>query len=890
MPKHKYGTSGKSILRSASPDNETHSTDSNSLGNEDDRGGQSSDDDTEVDSDVQEYPGTSVDVGNFEKSFSPIDRRDESRTSFLDGAMETNRKTMEKINHVEIIVKGNIKKIREVIKSRSEQRKDHEQQEGKDDYITLSESDDDDECTIDPDTPGPSQTNPKKMKLDRPIPRPGSVLMDSRRATETPEDRSLPCPVPCRVSASQDQSNGTAPSSSDILIQASLINNRLRKKRLRGSRSREDVENVRLELNNGTPTIEQSSEMPELQTEEEGRENREHFGEESSEMPDLQTEEGDRENREIFGDCSRRRKRTLCPKTTSESLKRVLQLAPSTSRDSHEIEEALEEDIEVVDQTILDSDGAPPRKDAAALSSSRKATNDQPDCSKSVREGLCSNRRKKLIKAKQPQSQASPSSSSNKSSDEQNKEAQALTKVPKARKGPQTPTGEPETPPEVGPYNTAAIREELREEMREEFELRATVYRDKYDNLVSVLKSKVECPVCFEVPKAPPIPVCPNGHIICTKCVQRQPLCPTCRVRMADGKSVIAVTIIDHIPLNCEFQDSGCQVNCGMTELQLHMKSCPFRTVICPNFSCDLQIPLSELAEHTLKKCIHTHTFKSSPLLTNYNYVIGEIQQNTMFDVRRNSTWRPDGIAFDGKNFFLKIMRKARKSLWYFYVQMAGSEEESSHYVAILQVFRPSDNKAIVEGKNSSRLVTGVCPIDISRIDTAANNGYCKLLTDITMKQMLKEVPLKRTGNDPLSKKYEFAVSVNLQRREDYEKDLEEELAGPSRKKKGPGHSKELEEKDKRIKELENMVKALTKASPGIDLSKEEDLQKRNNELEKMNKELKKSQNQRSSPENKSSNESHSPAFSSSSSSSGVADEEMNVDENNERFDYLEIE
>ena len=77
----------------------------------------------------------------------------------------------------------------------------------------------------------------------------------------------------------------------------------------------------------------------------------------------------------------------------------------------------------------------------------------------------------------------------------------------------------------------------------------------KYDDLVRKLRDKVECPVCFDVPKSAPVPVCPNGHVVCVKCVRE--VCPTCRVRMEDGTSTLAVTVIENIEHTCEHEDCG---------------------------------------------------------------------------------------------------------------------------------------------------------------------------------------------------------------------------------------------------------------------------------------------------------------------------------------------
>ena len=64
----------------------------------------------------------------------------------------------------------------------------------------------------------------------------------------------------------------------------------------------------------------------------------------------------------------------------------------------------------------------------------------------------------------------------------------------------------------------------------------------KYEDLVKKLRDKVipastfiatplppqvECPVCFDIPRKAPIPVCPNGHVVCVRCVRGE--CPTCR-------------------------------------------------------------------------------------------------------------------------------------------------------------------------------------------------------------------------------------------------------------------------------------------------------------------------------------------------------------------------
>jgi len=121
---------------------------------------------------------------------------------------------------------------------------------------------------------------------------------------------------------------------------------------------------------------------------------------------------------------------------------------------------------------------------------------------------------------------------------------------------------------------------------------------DKFENIFDQLKGKVECPVCLEIPRSSPAYVCPNGHIICNKC--KKDSCPTCRVAMGAGKSLLAVTIIENVDHKCKFVD--CEELCAKDKLEFHEKICKHRTVDCPYEECSDKVVLSKLLEHFKKK------------------------------------------------------------------------------------------------------------------------------------------------------------------------------------------------------------------------------------------------------------------------------------------------
>ena len=87
----------------------------------------------------------------------------------------------------------------------------------------------------------------------------------------------------------------------------------------------------------------------------------------------------------------------------------------------------------------------------------------------------------------------------------------------------------------------------------------------KQEGMMQQILDKLECPVCLNIPRCGPVPVCPNGHFVCIKC--KADSCPTCRTVMGSGKSLLASTSLENIEHKCKFDHCEEKFALGMAPL-----------------------------------------------------------------------------------------------------------------------------------------------------------------------------------------------------------------------------------------------------------------------------------------------------------------------------------
>ena len=115
------------------------------------------------------------------------------------------------------------------------------------------------------------------------------------------------------------------------------------------------------------------------------------------------------------------------------------------------------------------------------------------------------------------------------------------------------------------------------------------------------VRSQLECPVCFNIPRDLPLPSCPSGHFVCRTCKTRVKDCPTCRQPMPDNMTNSAIgALIEHVEHSCKFSDQGCKVKMMLKELVTHEKQCPERTFNCPFSGCAQKVNIKSFDNHAV--------------------------------------------------------------------------------------------------------------------------------------------------------------------------------------------------------------------------------------------------------------------------------------------------
>jgi hypothetical protein len=275
----------------------------------------------------------------------------------------------------------------------------------------------------------------------------------------------------------------------------------------------------------------------------------------------------------------------------------------------------------------------------------------------------------------------------------------------------------------------ASIKTELIKVIKDkgDIEQQLESLQKKYSEITSKLRDQVECPVCLEVPTVGPIHVCPNGHFVCSKCKEAN--CPTCRSRMFNGKSLLAVTVIENIDHKCKFE--GCHELLPLQEYQEHLQCCPQRIVHCPSPRefCGKAMALSKVYEHIMDECQGSFNSRAKDTLKNddfpkfleYDSGLGERKSIPGF-----------ALCWKGVYFYLSFEKMAQCCM--FSVQHLGNALECKDYVVSLVVHRSDEED--LKGAHMIKLSGEPFPIDM---DPTTRNANGLIVGSLLMEKLVSK-------------------------------------------------------------------------------------------------------------------------------------------------------
>ena len=191
------------------------------------------------------------------------------------------------------------------------------------------------------------------------------------------------------------------------------------------------------------------------------------------------------------------------------------------------------------------------------------------------------------------------------------------------------------------------------------------------------LKSVVECPVCFRVPRGK-ILTCSNSHKICEVCYQKivasAKQCPqgNCAYDQPPRRCRELETIVENadLVLNCRRESAGCREELRRVDMIKHENICQFREVPCPNSSCEQMIIFRSIDSHITESHPSISKLTSPELrpLLKQNY--------------KEREWN-DWILYEWKNelgnvFYPQIVKIS--GLWYFWIKVKADSTAAKQY------------------------------------------------------------------------------------------------------------------------------------------------------------------------------------------------------------------
>ena len=204
----------------------------------------------------------------------------------------------------------------------------------------------------------------------------------------------------------------------------------------------------------------------------------------------------------------------------------------------------------------------------------------------------------------------------------------------------------------------------------------------------------VECPVCLMTPREGPVPCCPQGYLVCVRCLSKlkgegRVNCPTCRGPMGQGKSLLAFAVAEQVQHEC--RHLGCTRLLPFDQIEQHEGGCDWRLIACPSSSkrCRAMIPFCHVENHA-QECVK---IKWPPVRISEEGKTVEVSFSKKKLVS-GMCHVPRAYQFEGFLFFLKICKKKDGGNYTVDVVMKGTKEDCKEFMIEASVLDAKSGKS----------------------------------------------------------------------------------------------------------------------------------------------------------------------------------------------------
>ena len=202
-------------------------------------------------------------------------------------------------------------------------------------------------------------------------------------------------------------------------------------------------------------------------------------------------------------------------------------------------------------------------------------------------------------------------------------------------------------------------------------------------SLLDLFAETLECPVCLETIRDPPVFLCANGHELCFPCrgtlkAERKP-CPVCQSELTDARNRAVEKMLEKLP-KTECKHEGCAFSRANDELvkRHEEKECGLRPVMCE--TCKQPIAMSQIYDHR----INIHGMISHFIILGQ----GRNLKTTPVDFWQELLHEPLNL---GSNKFFFNMKPYDANLSMFWISLVGTQVEANEYEYTVKIKKPTE-------------------------------------------------------------------------------------------------------------------------------------------------------------------------------------------------------